>query len=175
MSPESPSLHKAEWVLFLAMVLLILSSLVIAKKTSFRSLQKLRAEECSFPKQILSIEVLGCVQRPGVYKVPQGVAVRSVLRKARPKPFADLQAIFLDRILDESCSIYLPVLEKISIAVSGAVKENILIVLPAGSRFSDLKGKVVLSEDADITIFKQRRLLKNGESVVIPVRDKKLK
>jgi hypothetical protein len=56
----------------------------------------------------------------------------------------------------------------VSVWVCGAVKEAGEITLPAGSRISDLKGKVTLSEEADKSFFRRRRKLKNGEAIEVP-------
>jgi hypothetical protein len=42
------------------------------------------------------------------------------------------------------------------------------LTLPAKSRVSDLKSKVVLSPDADKSYFRRRRWLKNGEKIEVP-------
>ncbi|OGN64853.1 MAG: hypothetical protein A3E80_01870 [Chlamydiae bacterium RIFCSPHIGHO2_12_FULL_49_9] len=56
----------------------------------------------------------------------------------------------------------------VTVIVRGAVEEPLEVALPKGARISDLKSKVALKKDADKAFFKRRRLLKNGEIVLVP-------
>jgi hypothetical protein len=141
---------------------------LIAKKTGFSDLERLSQARQSLPVPSIAIDVSGCVRKPGTIHVAQGSTARYVLRKARLGPFADLSSIDLDRPINSSCSLNIPALEKIVVDVQGCVEEKGIIELPAGSRISDLKKHLKLTDQADSVFFKRRKILKNNEIVRIP-------
>jgi hypothetical protein len=170
MQNRPPSLQISEWILFFSFVCIILSLFLVSKVTSARSLDSLRAAEkpLRLPVEMLSVEIRGSVQKPGIYSVPKGTTARIALRKARPKPFADLRSLALDQILEEATSFDLPALKEIHVEVRGCVVENRTLTLPVGSRISDLKGKLDLTPEANKAFFKRQRLLKEGEIIEVP-------
>lgn len=56
---------------------------------------------------------------------------------------------------------------EVRVTVRGAA-ESIELVLPKGSRISDLKEKISLSAEADKTFFRRKRKLKDGEVIEVP-------
>ncbi len=162
------SLKKSEWVFLFPLVILIVTFVVIAKSSSFRSLSSENQKKDS----LVSVEVDGCVYRPGVYEVPEGSLLGGVVRKARPKPLADLGEIDLMQIVERSCKIEVPMHKEICIDVRGCVEQEVRLVLPAGSRVCDLKKLVVLSEGADQACLRSRKILRNLDVLVIPSQKK---
>lgn len=169
MNHQHPSsLRTSEWVLFFSFLSILLSLFIISKMTSARSLDRLRDMPAApLPIEMISVEIVGCVQKPGTYSLPKGTTAQLALRKARLKPFADLSAINLNQILEYSCQLDVPALKEIHVEVRGCVKENMTLTLPAGSRICDLKGKVELTSEANKAFFKRRRLLKEGEIIEV--------
>jgi len=165
---DSKSLTNSEWFFGFALLIVLATFFLIAKKTSFRDLERLSQSKQALPVPLIAVDVSGCVKKPGTISVAQGATVRYVLRKARVEPLADLSNIDLDRPLDASCSLYIPALEKILVDVQGCVEERGTIELPAGSRICDLKKHLKLSNRADLTFFRRRKILKNNEIVRIP-------
>jgi len=165
---EYKSLKKPEWVLLSTILIFIFTLYIISKATSFRSLERLASYTLVEQLSLITVEINGLVQKPGMYKVQRGTTLRSVLVKARPKPLADITGLNLDRVLEESCRFDIPLLQYIHIEVRGCVEQIAHLVLPANSRICDLKEKVHLSPLADKNFFKRRRLLKNNEVVYIP-------
>ncbi len=161
------SLQTSEWIFFILIVALLTVVFTVSKITSCRSLelldQKRRREEVQ-----IAIAVSGCVKRPGTYKIVQGQPLSELLYKARPKPLADLSQLDLNGSLEEPCSIHVQQLEMVEVRVEGCVKENLSLEVAAGSRISDLKGRIELSADADKGFLRRRRILKNHEVLVVP-------
>ena len=170
---ESRTLTKSEWLFGLAMMIFLFSFLIIAKKTSFRSLGRLHQVMQPLPVSSIIVDITGDVKKTGKMNVSQGSTIRSVIRKARLKSTADLTNIDLDRVLDASCDLHIPAFEKIVVEVCGCVKEKVSIELPAGSRICDMKGCVVLSENADPSFFRRRKILRNNEIIRVPALDEK--
>lgn len=162
------SLKKSEWVFLFPIVILIVTFLVIAKSSSFRSLSREIQKEAPF----ISVEIDGCVYRPGAYQVSEGSLLGDAVRRARPKPLADLGEIDLMQIVERSCKIEIPMHKEICIDVRGCVEQEVRLVLPAGSRVCDLKKLVVLSEGADQACLRSRKILRNLDVLVIPSQKK---
>lgn len=161
-------LTQAERVFGIAMLMILLSFFIIAKKTSNRSLEILNqtSELPSIP--LIQVEIAGAVHKPGIFQIPQGASIRSVLRKARVKPLADLSNIHLDEGIHASTTIQIPTLKTIQIEICGCVKKNVCLEMPAGSRICDLKNRILVTSDADLSFFRRRKLLINHEIVQIP-------
>ena len=64
-------------------------------------------------------------------------------------------------------AIELTLLQEITVRIEGEVEAPIELTLPIGARMSELKSKVVLTERADQSVFKSRRMLKDGEIVMV--------
>ena len=161
------SLQKSEWVFLVAIIALIVILFSVSKFTSYRSLELLDQRRKKEEIQI-EVEISGHVKRPGRYQISRGQSLNEILSKARPKALADLTMFDRDKSLDESCSIHIQPLKIVKIRVEGCVKENISLEMPAGSRICHLKGQIELSSDADRSFLRRRRILKEGEILVIP-------
>lgn len=138
--------------------------------SSYRRLECLHNWEKVGRKPEVWADIKGHVKRPGKYKLRPGENLGSALRKAAPKPFADLSCIDGSAIPQADRQIEILALQKIRVRVTGCVKEELSLELKPGCRISDLRGRVALSGDAEPKFLKKRRLLKDGETVEIPQR-----
>ncbi len=91
-----------------------------------------------------------------------------VLRKARPKRFADLRSIDLKSPLTASLQLKLEPLRSLRIHVTGAVASSGIIDVEPGTRICHLKQKIQLSEEADLSFFKKRKFLSDGDVICVP-------
>jgi hypothetical protein len=165
------SLTRSEWIFGFGIAIILVSFLIISKRTGFESLRYLHyAPRAAKP---ITVNIQGAVHKPGACVVPSDSTLRFVLRKARLRPDADLSNLDLDSILADCSEVVIPALNQISIAVSGCVEQEGAVTLAAGSRICDLKGKVTLTTDADSAFLHRRKILKNHETVQIPARKKK--
>jgi hypothetical protein len=112
----------------------------------------------------------GEMEKPGSYTVPQGTILKDVLRKGRLKKSADLDSLDLEESVTESKEIFINKLSVIHVRVEGAVCEPLDLELPVGARLSDLQSKIQCTPGADRKFFQRRRLLKNKEIIIIPVK-----
>jgi len=118
--------------------------------------------------QPVEITISGEVTHPGTFPALPGSRIGDLIKKSRPKRFADLSGIDHDSQVEKTLELKIPKMFEISIRVVGAVEApQELKVLP-GSRICDLKSKIHCAPNADLRFFKQRRLLKNGEMIFIP-------
>ena len=115
---------------------------------------------------IVDVTIEGCVAKPGVYSVHIGTPLSEVLRKANPKPLADLKEIAPGARVTAPLSLRIEQITELTICLEGAVVAPGPFKVPPGTRICDLKK--YKSIDADPTFFRKRRRLKEGEVVVIP-------
>ena len=145
------------------------SLVLVAQVNASRASASIAVEDVKAEPVVVTVE--GAVSKPGAYPVQPGTTVETVLRKARLKPFANVQNLPLHQIIEAPLHLKVEELAEITVFVCGAVTEPLEIVLPARARVSDLKSKVSLSDEADKTFFRRRRMLKHGEKIEIPKKD----
>lgn len=126
------------------------------------------SQEIIYPIQI---RVSGAVSKPGIYEFAPGVALKDVLRKCRPKKLADLTSFNLEMKIEQSVHFEIPEIAWVQVEVGGAVQHPAILSLPIGSRVSDLLAHVELLEGADGKVLKSRRLLKEGEVFLVPMKN----
>lgn len=160
------SLYSSEWILVLSLLAIMASLVLIAQVNASRALSTLALDDAKEADVLVTVE--GAVGKPGEYLVPSGTTVEQALRKAKPKPWANLQSLPLTKIIEEPLHIAVEELTEITVFVRGAVTEPLELTLPAQARVSDLKSKVSLSKDADKTFFRRKRMLKNREIIEVP-------
>ncbi len=131
----------SEWVISGSLVLILASLLLISQFHEHRKKLQLAAFSEKIERPI-SIAISGEVSCPGVFSVEPGTRVGDLVKKCRPKRYADLSGIDLDRPVEIACEMLIPQLTAITVKIEGAVAELIELTLPIGSRVSDLKSKV---------------------------------
>jgi hypothetical protein len=156
--------RASEWILAGSFVLILLSLFAIAK---IQAWQYGKGSECALVT-FVPVKIEGCVKRPGTYEFPIGTPLKEILHKARPDRFANLRSIDPESVLVDALELTLPKLESLKISVTGAVAKNETIEVLPGTKLCQLKAKIALTEDADLTFFKKRRLLADGEVVNVP-------
>ena len=128
----------------------------------------------------ISIEISGAVANPGVYTVPSGTPLQKALRRSRPykqvdlalSQIADPAAYWTDPqgaiYLENSCHIEVVAPPHFEILLAGALLSPGPLRVVAGSRIRDLKNQIALKPEADLTFFRRTRLLRPGETLLIP-------
>jgi len=165
MNPNTnPSqLRWSEWAITGALLLFVLSLVIIAK---------IQASRFSVGTLVLpppvEVIVTGAVKKPGTYPTQPGTPLREVLRKAKPLRLADVKSIDPDFRVQAPMKLEIPVLTHISIIVRGAVENPGPLTVPAGTKISDLKKYVRIRPEADAVFLKKRRMISEGETVVVP-------
>ena len=163
----SKNLQSSEWI-FVSAILILLATLIAISRLHEhrRALQiKLFTSKEEAP---IHVSVEGAVLKPGCYEVTSGTLLKEVLRKSRPKRFANLREIDPEEVLKGDRFIQIEELTSIRVRVEGEVFSPIDLELPVGSRVSDLKVKIECTSHADRGFLKNRRLLKDGEIIEVP-------
>ncbi len=176
-----PQLSRPEQLLNRTFLLLLGSLFFYAKWVAAPEGELLDPVQSDHP---ISIEISGAVARPGVYTVPSGTPLQKALRRSRPYKQADLA---LSRIadpaaywtdpqggvyLDNSCCVEVVAPAEFEIILAGAVVTPGPFRVVAGARVRDLKKQIVLTSEADITFFRRTRLLRPGETLLVPQKNK---
>jgi len=166
------SVYASEWILVGSLALLFISLFVIA--TIRDGHKNFQIKNCLEDKvEPIEIDIRGAVLKPGRYSFLPGVRLKEVLKKSIPKKHADLRLFDLNKQIGESLEIVVTELSSISIRVEGAVMCPVDLMLPPGTRLCGIKSKIQLEEDADTNFLKKRRILKDGELILIPRRSVK--
>ncbi len=163
---DQQSLSSSEWTL-LAIFLFLIGSLIFIAKVNVQRASDLIAQVVEPPLEFLVV-IDGAVRKPGEYMVPVGTCVSAVLRKAHPLPYADLRSIDPEEIITATKRMTIQELQEIRVHVDGAIVEPLELILPVGSRISDLKSKIGFTKDTDRAFFRRRKLLRDGDKVVVP-------
>jgi hypothetical protein len=168
------SMIASEWVLIGSIALILGSFWLVAQyhRAFGRSPERYSVLSLAVesPASSVTVAISGAVKRPGEYVVSQGTTLQQVLRKALPMASADLSSLPLQKFLETSQAIEVPELREIRIFVEGAVLRPVELLLPAGSRIFDLRGKIDLSSEADRKFLKRKKLLRHGDRIQVPVK-----
>lgn len=162
-TPTPTRLRPSEW-LFTSTLLLILAALILIANIQARRF----SVDPSLAPPPVAITIDGLVSKPGTYLIELGTPLSEVLRKARPKRFADLSAIDPSLRITTPLQLHIAPLTHLTIHLQGAVQQPGPLTVPVGTRLSDLKKLTSLSKSADLAFLKKRRLLLHEETIVIP-------
>ena len=160
-------IKSSEWILVGSLLLIMASLVLIAKVNAYRVATTISEKDLKQEEILVSIS--GAVEKPGDYTVLlSGTTYGEVVRKARPKPFADLKKISLKEPIEAPVSLVIEELTEVKISLRGAVVKPIELTVPAGSRICDLRSKISLTAEADKAFFRRRKLLKEGDVIEVP-------
>jgi len=110
---------------------------------------------------VVAIDVVidGHVKKPGVFSVIPGTPIGSVIKKAAPKKYANFREIsMLDPIL-VPMKIDIKTLSDLRVRVIGELENPGEFQLEIGSRISDLKKIITLTEETDENFLSQDDIL----------------
>ncbi len=167
------SLEASEWILSFSLILILASLFTITRFHEHRKKNQLTAcaSQALSPVEPVEIVISGEVAHPCAFSALPGTRLGDLIKKSRPKRFADLTGIDLDSPVEKAMELLIPRLAEISVRIEGAVAVPIELRLPPGSRICDLKTKIECGGNANLQFFKKRRLLKNGEIVHVPKKE----
>jgi len=157
------SLRASEWVLSGGFLCILVSLWIIAKVQAWHY-----SKDSFLRPPPVQVVVEGFVERPNVYEIPLGTPIGEVLRKAKPKRFANLRDLDREARVRGPMHLQIEPLQNLRIRVEGAVQEPGTIEVAAGTRVCQLRQKISSLPNADLTFFKQRRLLNDGDLVQVP-------
>ena len=155
-------MRSSEWVLVGSLLLFCLSLFCVAQGSAAHS-RAILATPPESTHALLPVQIDGAVKKPGIYPTLPGTPLKKVIMKSKPSRFADLKQLDLEARVEGPLTLHLTELTEIVIRVEGAVLTPCELTLPTGTRVKDLRAHIALQPDADLSLFKSRRLLKDGE------------
>lgn len=96
-------------ILFLA-ALLFGGGIKYAEFKNRPSLAPLEATTGSQTPALITVHVIGAVEKPGIYQVPSGSRVYEAINQAAPKPEADQSAVNLAQVLSDGQQVVVPLI-----------------------------------------------------------------
>lgn len=159
------SLPVSEWTYIYSILIVMVAFIIVAKinaRRAFSEIVKIK------PVKEVLITIAGEVSKPGKYKVLTGTTLKSALKKAKPKKFSNLKDLPLKTIIEAPLTIDVKKLSELHVEVIGEVEEPTTLKLKPGTRISDLKSKLILTEDADKKFFRSRKQVLDGDLIRVP-------
>jgi len=166
---SSPKLPFHEWIIISLLIALMLS---LAAVTYFRDRDTLpeTGQPLAIDSDTFKVTIHGAVSKPDTYTLKRGASLQVLLDLAEPLPNADLSKLKLKRKLKADESFYIPSKKLITVYLEGAVADIGPIQIYEGSSLHDLSEKIDLLPNADKRSLKKKRLLKDEETIVVPIK-----
>lgn len=168
---DNPSLGAHEWLAVLTIVgflLLLTCVVIIERENTSMPLERGGGREFHLKAQEVNVHIEGAVAKPGTYRVKAGMSIEEALKKAEPLPNASFSKIRLKSRVRNGQNIIVAEKPMITIHISGAVENAETIKVPKGTRLLDLENLVTYNADADIKKMSRKRVLKEGETIIVP-------
>ena len=162
------SLPWHQWWIVVALVLFVVTVVAV----SHCSRGDFFVQEVGTPgyraSQYIEVKVQGAVEAPGTYVLPKGADLTRLLELSRPRIEADLKSLLRHSQLRQGQVIKVRKRPFITVYLEGAVEQPGAIRVPKGITMQDLLVQCPLKENADSSLFKKKRVLKNKETIFIP-------
>lgn len=103
---KEEKLFFREWVAAIGICLVVFALFGISLLDS-RAVKQARGAYGASSK-VITVQVTGAVESPGVYEVDLGTSLEIVLQRAKCKASADKRSIYMKKTLLGSCSVHVP-------------------------------------------------------------------
>jgi hypothetical protein len=118
----------------------------------------------------VTVSIGGAVLNPGVYTLEAGATIETLLEKAQPSTFANLDKMKGKSKLKDSSHFTIHEKPTIKVYFEGAVKVKGGHKLPKGTRYCDIPHHIALEDDADLSEFQNnKKKLVHEDVVVVPI------
>jgi hypothetical protein len=163
------SLSVPEWLFVVTMCCF----LAFAGVSAWRNKQSMASDE----GQCITVFVTGAVKQPKKVELLRGALLADALACVSFLPEVHTDALFYSMPLEDEQVVVVPKKGCVSVYIAGAVVSEQVVCLPEGSCFPALLKKTELfRSDADLRFLRRkRRLIKDGETVVVPIQKNKKK
>lgn len=162
---ETPRLYTYEWaaiVSILGFIGMICAVTQISNSGSAPSTAIYDHEKAS-----MTVYIDGAVESPGMYQMPLKSTVNDLLQIAHPAPQANLKKVKLNSTLKPGQRITIAAYPQITIYLEGDVIAG-AYQIRKGTRLCDLPSLIAFPPSANMSIFKKKRVLKEGERLIVP-------
>lgn len=162
---EQPKLYPYEW---LAVVAIIAFIATISLTAYLREIDLPINNDAA--ADTIDVKVSGAVVNSRVLHVRKGALVKEILDEIELKPDADLSNLKLDKPLRQGQKVLIPS-HFIHVTITGAVREAKVYVFPKKTKIRDISALLDLDPEADLSLFKSKRQLRDGEILVVPFKN----
>ena len=160
--PQGLYLH--EWLSVLALILFLVTAI------GFSLLEKNKIQK--LPQASREVKVVGAIKEEKIVSYEEEETMRDLLSQLEFTENVDKAKLQLDSLLKGKQIVVIPTIGYLSVYLTGAIENEGLLLLPEGSTFKDLKGHLILKENAEPNFFKRkRRRLLEGEIIRIPCKN----
>lgn len=162
---SSQQLYIHEWLAVIVLSSVLLSLALVAYIHRDTTHLPPIPEEAFIPE--IEVQVVGELTNPGTFVVKKGITFQELLSQLVLSKDADLSDLKMDAPLRRGQKIKISSLN-LKITVEGAVVYPGVVLVKKGTRVNELKSLLEIAEGADLTFFKSRRKLKDGEHLLVP-------
>lgn len=163
---NKPRLFIYEWAAILC-ILGFFAMICTLTQGSYRLAGQMSPDN-EIHQETISIKIEGAVENPGIFFVSRKSTVEEALRLAKPTQFADLKKIVPGAAVKSGQRIKVPSIPLITVHIKGEVDSAGFHQMRKGTRLCDLPALLQFPESVDLSKFKKKRALKNGEVIEVP-------
>jgi protein involved in polysaccharide export with SLBB domain len=163
-SPPQLAIHEWFAVLLILAVMALITGISLLSDTN----KTTETQAHHLKPQYFEVLIQGAVQHPGSYSVKSGSTMQTVLDKALPLENADLNRIKSQTKLRNGQVINIPIMQKITVFIEGAVEFPGELQVPQGTMIKDLHKYTKMAFDANFDALKPTRKLKAGDKIIVP-------
>lgn len=167
MQENVSSLKVHEW---LAVAFVIGTIFGLACLTSFYGKKEPSRPNLALLEKANGFDVVlkGAVAYPGIYRFSSEITMKDLLILAGVRESADLRRFKPESVVKKTRIINVPERVMITVHLHGAIKSNCSLTIPKGSKVEDLIAIGKFSDQADLSVLKKKRRLKDSEVIFIP-------
>ena len=163
---EKPILAPHEWLALMAIITFMMTLTGISLYFSQNISSVKTGQPHYLSPQEIEVKVEGAVQNPGIIKLKPSSTRLEAIELAKPLPTADLRKTKTAGKVRNGQTIKVVEKEMITITVTGVLETTVQV--PKGTRLQELANHITLPPDADAAKLRKKRLLKDGEEVIVP-------
>lgn len=163
-----------EWFI-VSLLIISLILLICITRVSKEVPPSLSNERHELVSTLIEIEVEGAIEKCGTYFLKKGSRLKHLFQECIPLPEADLSKFKYNKKLRDGEIIRVPYQKWISIYLEGAVVQKGILKVKQGTKISDLETFIECLPNADLKVFRKKRLLKDGEIFTIPFKKEVIK
>ncbi len=170
MQKNENNLLTQEWLVIVFLIILLIILTLSSHSFDGQSVPEVEKNSHNLVKSDMEVFIEGEVEAPGKYLVKRGSKIEDLVALAVPKTTADLKGVKLKNLLKKGQCIKVSCIKMIKIYLKfydGKLEE---LTVPKSSKFTDLPIIYSFKEEVDVSKFMKKRLLKDGETIVVNIK-----
>lgn len=172
MAEPAPYLKTREWVVIIVYISLMAAITLVTQVIVPKHRPEASQIHLIQDNQI-EASISGAVEKPGLYSLKRGSTTQDLIALAKPLRNAQISKINLHAKLTQGRHIKIPSLETVCLRIEGAVEVPLTLAVAKGTKLKELFDCVAFTETADTRALLKERVVRDGETVVIPEKKRK--